>query len=66
MSVCDQDTGEELISPSNFPKLYNKVTYLDICVAITPLYGKCSIDRVRPSVSYYCLLNETLPNRVHN
>jgi hypothetical protein len=34
MSVCDQDTGEELISPSNFPKLYDKVTYLDDCYRV--------------------------------
>ncbi|MCK4387232.1 MAG: hypothetical protein KAW00_00535 [Dehalococcoidia bacterium] len=28
MSIYDKDTGEELISPRGFPKLYDKVTHL--------------------------------------
>lgn len=28
MSIHDKDTGEELISPRSFPKLYDKVTHL--------------------------------------
>jgi len=38
-TVFDKDTGEELISPRGFPKLYNKVTHLhkDYLKALAPL-----------------------------